>query len=171
MCTLAHIFEAAGLATVGIGSIREQMGELGTSARSGLRLPVGATTRQARRCRVPAPGACPGVRNAQAYRTRGVEEFPEPVIDEGTEMLVCPLPPRHDPNAHPASDEARGLRAAYDRAIQQYGNRVGAGRVTDADNIPAAIEAFVRIAEGDAVEAGSYTRHPGPSGSRHPGVL
>ncbi len=63
-------------------------------------------------------------------------------------MLTCPLPPRHDPDAHPAVDEARGLRVAYDRAIEKYGNRVGAGRAISADDVPSAIESFIRISEG-----------------------
>jgi hypothetical protein len=78
----------------------------------------------------------------------GVEAFSESVADQGTETLACPLPPRHDPNAHPAVDEARGLRAAYDRAIAQHGNRVGTGRAIGVDGIPAAIEAFIRIVDG-----------------------
>jgi hypothetical protein len=63
-------------------------------------------------------------------------------------MMACPLPPRHDPDAHPAVDEARGLRPAYDRAVERYGNRVGAGRVVQADEIEAAIESFIRVADG-----------------------
>ncbi len=78
----------------------------------------------------------------------GVEVFAESVTDTGTEMLACPLPPRHDPETHPAVDEARGLRAAYDRAVTKHGNRVGTGRTVHADDIPAAIEAFSRVAAG-----------------------
>ena len=78
----------------------------------------------------------------------GVEDFPESVTDTGTEMLVCPLPPRHDSNVHPAVDEARGLRAAYERAITTHGNRTGAGRSVGADDIPEAIAAFSRVADG-----------------------
>ena len=76
------------------------------------------------------------------------EEFEETIADEGTEVLACNLSPRHDPDLHPAIDEARGLRPAYDRAVKQYGKRMGAGRVVDADDIPDAIDAFIRIAKG-----------------------
>ena len=75
-------------------------------------------------------------------------EFDEAIPDGGDEVLSCPLPPRHDPDAHPAIDEARGLRAAYDRGVEMSNGRIAAGRVVAADDIPAAIEAFVRIAEG-----------------------
>jgi len=68
---------------------------------------------------------------------------------------VCSLPPRHDPDAHPAVDEARGLRGAYDRAIAKHSNRAVAIRSVDADAILAAIEAFVSVAEGEPLkEAG-----------------
>jgi hypothetical protein len=77
-----------------------------------------------------------------------VAEFGQSIPDDGDEMLACPLPPRHDPDAHPAIDEARGLRAAYDRGVEMSKGRFGAGRVVAADDIPAAIEAFIRIAEG-----------------------
>ena len=77
-----------------------------------------------------------------------VTEFGESIPDDGDEMLACPLPPRHDPDAHPAVDEARGLRAAYDRGVEMSDGRFGAGRVVAADDVPAAIESFVRVAEG-----------------------
>lgn len=84
-----------------------------------------------------------------------VSQFPESIPDDGEEMLSCPLPPRHDPNAHPAVDEARGLRAAYDRGVEISNGRIAAGRVVAADDIPAAIEAFARIADGSPwAEAG-----------------
>ena len=77
-----------------------------------------------------------------------VEDFGESIEDDGTEVLACAVPPHHDPDTHPAVAEARGLRAAYERAVEKYGNRLGAVRLLDADAIPAAIEAFIRVAEG-----------------------
>ena len=64
-----------------------------------------------------------------------VTEFDESIADRGDEMLACPLPPRHDPDAHPAVDEARGLRAAYDRGVELSNGRIAAGRVVAADDI------------------------------------
>lgn len=77
-----------------------------------------------------------------------LEDYPEVISDNTEELLVCALPPRYDADAHPAVDEARGLRAAYDRAIEKHGNRAGAARVVDADAIPDAVEAFVKVAQG-----------------------
>ena len=70
------------------------------------------------------------------------------IEDDESQTLACPLPPRMDPDAHPAVDEAKGLRPAYERAVAKHGNRTGAVRLLDADAIPAAIEAFIRVADG-----------------------
>ena len=58
-------------------------------------------------------------------------------------------PPYHDDTTHRAVCEARGLRPAYDRAVQRFGNRAGTGRVVEADGIPDAVQALVRVAEGE----------------------
>jgi hypothetical protein len=75
------------------------------------------------------------------------ETFAESVDDDGTTATSCPLPPRHDPSLPPAVDEARGLRPAYDRAVAQFGDRT-AGRIIGADDIPAAVAAFAKVADG-----------------------
>ena len=135
------------MATVAIGSIREQI--YGTAPPRGLF------------CDFPL-GRPLGVPDDPAFQRRVIEhafgllERPEPVVedydvviaDEASEVLVCPLPARMDPDAHPAIDEAKGLRPAYERAVAKYGNRAGAVRLLDADSIPAAIESFIRVAEG-----------------------
>ena len=135
------------MATVAIGSIREQI--YGTAPPRGLF------------CDFPL-GRPLGIPDDAAFQRRVIEhafgllERPEPVVedydvviaDEASEVLVCPLPARMDPDAHPAIDEAKGLRPAYERAVAKYGNRAGAVRLLDADSIPAAIESFIRVAEG-----------------------
>lgn len=80
--------------------------------------------------------------------TATVEDFAESITDDDTGILMCPLPARHDPDAHPAVDEVNGLRGAYERAVTKFGNRAGAVRILDANAIPGAVEAFVRVAEG-----------------------
>ena len=135
------------MATVAIGSIRAQI--YGTAPPRGLF------------CDFPL-GRPLGVPGDAAFQRRvmetafGLLDRSEPVVedyeitidDADSEVLMCPLPARMDPDAHPAIDEAHGLRPAYDRAIAKYGNRAGAVRLLDADAIPAAIEAFIRVAEG-----------------------
>ena len=56
-----------------------------------------------------------------------IEEFNETVEEGGAASLSCPLPPRSNEGLHAALDEIRGLRPAYDRAIERYGNRAGTG--------------------------------------------
>ncbi|MEO1065444.1 MAG: hypothetical protein AAFZ07_28850 [Actinomycetota bacterium] len=147
MSTLANVFEAEGIATVSLGSIRKQI-ESGAPPR-GLwcDFPLGRP--------LGKPGD-PEFQHRVLAAAFALLDSPEPVLahfdesisDEATEVMACPLPPRHDPDAHPAVDEARGLRAAYDRSVEQTGGRFGAGRVVAADDIPAAIESFIRITEG-----------------------
>lgn len=77
-----------------------------------------------------------------------LEDYPMRIIDDQAGTLVCALPPRFDPDVHPAIDEARAIRNAYDRAIAKHGNRAGAARVIDADGVADALAAFIRVAEG-----------------------
>lgn len=77
-----------------------------------------------------------------------LEEYPERIEDAAEEPLSCPVPPRLDPAAPPAVEEARGLRPAYERALAAHGGRTLLGRVIDVDQVPAAVGALVRIAAG-----------------------
>jgi len=76
-----------------------------------------------------------------------LESFPVAIHDEADHPQACPLPPRYDPSLPPAVDEARSLRPAWERARNASGS-TQVGRVVSADEIPDAIAAFVRIAEG-----------------------
>jgi hypothetical protein len=82
-------------------------------------------------------------------RTDGplIETFGEVIEDEVDQPLSCPIPPRLDPNEAEAVSEARGLRAAYDRAVARLGT-TQVGRVVDADGIPEAIRSFVAVVGG-----------------------
>ena len=135
------------MATIVLGSIREQL--VNTAPPRGLFCdfplgrPLGKPGDAAFQHRVLAHGF------SLLERSRPtLEDFPERVTDEGSEVLVCALPPRHDPDAHPAVDEARGLRAAYDRAVAEHGERGAATRTLSPDAIPQALEAFIRISQG-----------------------
>lgn len=151
MSVLAHVFEAAGLATVALGSQRKQIENTGPPRGLFCDFPLGRPLGrpadpefQHRVLRhafglLDAPGPGPVF-----------EVFPESITDDVDEVMSCTLPPRHDPDLHPAVDEVRGLRHAYDRAVERYGNRAGTGRTVDADGIEGAVEALVRIADGVA---------------------
>ncbi len=77
-----------------------------------------------------------------------LEDYPVTLADAEAAPLVCALPPRFSNNIHPAVDEAEGIKGAYERAVAQYGNRIGVGREIDVGQIPDAISAFVHIVEG-----------------------
>ncbi len=147
MSTLAHIFEAHGMATVALGSIKSQIETTAPPRGLWCDFPLG------RPLGVPSDRDFQHrVLNAAFELLKSPEpiffEYGERIIDDGTEVMSCPMPPRHDPTLHPAIDEANGLRPAYERSIGEYGNRVGAGRVVQADQIADAIEAFIRVSEG-----------------------
>ena len=135
------------MATIVLGSIREQL--VNTAPPRGLFCdfplgrPLGKPGDAAFQHRVLAHGF------SLLERSRpSLEDFPERVADQGSEVLVCALPPRYDAEAHPAVDEARGLRAAYDRAVAEHGERGAATRTLSPDAIPQALEAFIRIGQG-----------------------
>jgi len=135
------------MATVALGSVRKQIESTAPPRGLWCNFPLGRP--------LGKPGD-PEFQHRVLAAAFGLLESPEPIVtefgesipDRGDEVLACPLPPRHDPDAHPAIDEARGLRAAYDRGVELSNGRIGAGRVVAADDVPAAIEAFIRITEG-----------------------
>ena len=148
VCTLAHIFEAAGISTLSMISIRDVAERMkpprALYCEFPLGLPIGRPRDPTFQHRVLEAAF------ALLERPAGpvLEDFPETIDDEGGEPLSCPLPPRHDPNLHPAIDEAKALRSAYDRAVAKTG-RTSVGRGISADEIPDEIGKFVRIAEGE----------------------
>ena len=147
MSTLAHVFEAEGIATVALGSIKNQIESTAPPRGLWCDFPLG------RPLGVPLdPEFQHRVLSAAFDLLSSSEpvfaEYDVSIVDDGTEVMACPLPARHDPKAHPAIDEANGLRPAYERAIAKYGNRVGAGRTVEAEEITTAIDAFIRIADG-----------------------
>ena len=86
-------------------------------------------------------------------------DFPETIQSKGGEPLACPLPPRYDPNLHPAVDEAQALRGAYDRAVAKNG-RTSVGRTLSVDEIPGALEKFVQITEGQTWDEVGFSAPP-----------
>jgi hypothetical protein len=75
-----------------------------------------------------------------------IESHPD-VIEADETAMSCKMPPRFDPNLAPAVDEAKGLRAAYDRAVAKKGV-TSVGRVIDADTVASALDVLHQWAEG-----------------------
>lgn len=151
MSVLAHILERAGLATVGISIVRGQA----------------ETARPPRilHCQFPL-GRPLGKPNDAEFQTAVIsaafdlldrtdvpvlEDYPVVIEDEADAPATCALPPRLDTTGNAAVDEARGLRGAYERNVEQYG-RTAVGRIAVAEGIPELLERVVRLEEGASLE-------------------
>lgn len=75
-----------------------------------------------------------------------LENHPE-VIEADETPLSCALPPRFDPSLPAAVDEAKGMRKAFDRALQRRGV-TSVGRVVDPDGLPGALQILDDIVNG-----------------------
>jgi hypothetical protein len=147
---LAHTFEAAGLATVGISLVRGQAVKGRAPRLLHVDFPLGRP--------LGRPGDAPFQRRVLASALSLLPrtdvpvlvDFPEAIVDEADQPLSCALPPRLDLGLHPAVDEAVGLRPAFDRFVATAG--VGLAASCDPDAVPALVEAIARIAAGEAWE-------------------
>jgi hypothetical protein len=146
--TLAHVFEAAGLATVAFGSIRAHLAGVAPPRALFCDFPLGRPLGRPGDPEFQHRVLAQALELLETATAPTLAEFPEPILDDELSTLACSLPPLFDPDEHPAVDEARALRPAYVRAVARYGNRAGTGRVVAADDIPAAIQAFTRVAAG-----------------------
>lgn len=147
MSVLAHVFEAAGIATVVLSSVRE--------------MALKAAPPRALHCEFPL-GRPLGRPNDPAFqhdvlaRAFALLEAPSgpvlvdhpEVIEADEQPVACALPPRFDPSVPPAVDEARGLRKAYDRSVARRGV-TSVGRVISADGVADALDALHRVANGE----------------------
>jgi hypothetical protein len=148
---LAHTLERHGIATVQLASIRTYPERIRPPRALYCEFPLGRP--------LGRPGDPVFQRRvleaalALLERPEGpvLEDFPERIEDDAGSPLACPLPPRPDPALHPAVDEARALRPAYQRQLARSG-RTTVGQTVDADGIPDAVAALVRVADGTPLE-------------------
>lgn len=146
MSVLAHVFEAAGIATVVLSSVREMAEKTAPPRALHCEFPLG------RPLGIPGDPAFQLDVLARAFALLDEPSGPvlvdhPTVIEADGAPLACTLPPRFDPSLPPAVDEARGLRKAYDRALARRGV-TSVGRSIDADGVPAALGVLHAIAEG-----------------------
>jgi hypothetical protein len=144
---LAHVFEAAGLATVALASV----------------LPVAERMRPPRAlyCEFPLgrPLGVPGDAEFQHSVLRRafamleapagpvLDTYPDVIAIPETAALSCALPIRHDASVPEAVAEAEALRDAYERTRARRGT-TSVGRVVDADGMPALVASLLQISEG-----------------------
>ena len=147
MSTLAHVFEAAGIATVTLSSmiaVSEQMSPPRTLFGE---FPLGRP--------LGKPGD-PDFQHDVLARAFALLDAPTgPVIESHPEVigadetgLSCTIPATYDPSRPRAVDEAIGIRAAYDRSLAARGV-TSVGRVVDADGVVDILAALDRIVGGE----------------------
>ena len=148
MSALAHVFEQAGLATVGISNVRGQAEKSRPPRMLHGNFPLGRP--------LGRPGDAPFQHRvlAAAFALLArtdvpvLVDFPQTIIDEADTPLACTLPPRHDPTLHPALDELQGLRPAWERRRATTGC-TGVVRFGGVDGLDDLARTLLRIAEGE----------------------
>ena len=148
---LARVFEAAGMATVGISLVRRQAENIKAPRFLHCEFPLGRP--------LGKPGDAPFqtdvIRRAFALLDRTdvpvIEDHPDVIDDEADEAASCLVPPRLDPTLHPAIDEALALRPAYNRQLAAANGRTAMGRVGGPDQIAELVGQMIRIASGDSL--------------------
>jgi len=144
--TLAHVFEARGLATIVLASMKPVVEKMHPPRALYCEFPLG------RPLGLPGDPEFQHDVLARAFELLKAESGPvlvdhPVVIEESAEALACAMPPRFDPSLPACVDEANGIRRAYDREVAARGVS-SVGRVIDADDVPAALAVLQQIADG-----------------------
>ncbi|HCJ85639.1 MAG TPA: hypothetical protein DHV80_03695, partial [Acidimicrobiaceae bacterium] len=97
MSTLAHIFESEGLATVALGSIKSQIETTAPPRGLWCDFPLG------RPLGVPSDAefqhrVLRAALNLLDSPEQIFAEYDVSIVDDGTEVMACPMPPRFDPD-------------------------------------------------------------------------
>ena len=147
MCVLAHVLEAAGIATVVLASMRPVAEKMNVPRVLYCEFPLG------RPLGIPDDSEFQhGVLKAafellDAPSGPVLVDYPQ-VVEADETPLACALPPRFDPDIAASIDEAQGLRAAYNRAVARRG-ATEVGRAIDADGVVGALADLERVAAGE----------------------
>jgi len=144
--TLAHVFEAAGIATVTLAATRSVVERMQPPRALFAEFPLGRP--------LGKPGDAAFQRGVLNQAFALLERKEGPVLGDHPEViaadevpLTCSLPPRFDPDLPPAVDEANGLRKAFERSRERRGF-TSVGRVLDPNGVPGALQVLAEIADG-----------------------
>jgi len=149
---LSHIFEAAGLVTVGISIVRGQAETARPPRMLHCEFPLGRPLGKPDDAEFQRRVLTAMLELTSRDDVPVLVDFPEVIEEEGDAPAACPLPPRIDSDLHPALDELNGLRGAYDRNVSAVG-RTLLGRVAGPDELGGLIEQLIRIDEENATLA------------------
>ena len=147
MCTLAHVFEAAGMATVVLASNRSVAERMHPPRVLYCEFPLGRPLGRPQDPAFQRDVILQALALLERPEGPVLVDHPE-VIEETSEAMSCAIPAGYDPTVSAAVAEARGLRKAYDRATAKAGV-TSVGRVVDADAVPDALEVLQRLADGE----------------------
>jgi len=116
--TLAHVFEAAGLSTIVLASMKEVAERIGPPRTLYCEFPLGRPLGKPGDAEFQTDVIRRGLGLLDA--TERVFETHPTVIESDETPMSCAIPPRFDPALPASVDEAKGLRAAYDRAVAEH---------------------------------------------------
>ena len=148
VCTLAHIFEAAGLATIVITRAREIAERMKVPRALHTVFPPGLSLGKPRDKAFQVEVLKAAFKLLESPQGPVIEEFPISISASDGEPLRCSLPPQMNPRLHPAVDEAEALKSAYYRAYKRN-KRTSVGMQISVEEIPQALEKFAKIAGGE----------------------
>jgi len=146
--TLAHVFEAAGLATVVLSSVLEMAQKCEPPRALHGEFPLGRPLGKPLDALFQRDVLDRALALLDAPSGPVLEVYPVEIVADET-PLACALPPRFDPDVPPAVDEARGIRKAYDRSVTARGT-TSVSRKISADEVPDMLSKLYRILDGDA---------------------
>ena len=146
MSTLAHVFEAAGLATVVLASNRSVVERMHPPRALYCDFPLGRPLGKPGDATFQLDVLVEAFALLDAPSGPALADYPE-VVESDEEPLACALPPRFDASLPPAVDEAQGLRKAYERGRARRG-RTSVGAAITPEQVPDALGALHQIASG-----------------------
>jgi hypothetical protein len=145
---LAHVFEQAGLATVGISLVRGQAERARAPRMLHCDFPLGRPLGRPHDADFQHQVLAAAFGLLQRTDVPVLEDFPVTITDEADTPLSCVLPPRRDPALAAALDEYDGLRPAWNRRFETTGH-TSVVRFGGPDPLRAAIAALVGMADGE----------------------
>jgi hypothetical protein len=145
---LAHVFEQAGLATVGISLVRGQAERARPPRMLHCEFPLGRPLGRPDDAAFQHQVLSSAFGLLQRTDVPVLEDFPVTITDEADAPLSCALPPRHNAALDPALDEYDGLRPAWARRFAATG-LTSVVRFGGPDPLRTVIATLARIADGE----------------------